>query len=237
MRLPFARVVPAGRITHRLPTALLTGLLLVVGASAPVALVAQSSARGLEIIQAAADRYQRVEALCADFTQHLVVPLLGDERTGRGRICQAQPNKFAMRFTEPDGDRVVIDGESVWVYYKSVDEKQVLRMPVAEQRGGHDFHREFLDDPDTKYVVTYEAEDTVDGRATYRLRLVPKARASYRAAVLWIDRGAPALRRIRIEEENGTVRTITLSNIDFESDPAGAWFTFTPPEGALIISG
>jgi len=45
------------------------------------------------------------------------------------------------------------------------------------------------------------------------------------------------LRRIRIEEENGTVRTITLSNIDFESDPAGAWFTFTPPEGALIISG
>jgi chaperone LolA len=193
--------------------------------------------QGLAIMRAAAERYQEVEALCADFTQHLVVPLLGDERTGEGQVCQARPNKFAMRFTQPDGDRVVIDGESVWVYYPSLDEKQVMRMPVAQQRGGHDFHREFLEDPETKYDVAYEGTDTVAGQATHRLRLVPKGQTSYTAATLWIDDGRPALRRIRIEEENGTVRTITLANIDFTSDPDGAWFTFTPPEGALIVSG
>lgn len=204
------------------------------GAVTAVPVAAQD---GLAIMRAAAERYQGVEALCADFTQHLVVPLLGDERTGEGRVCQARPNKFAMRFTQPDGDRVVIDGESVWVYYPSLDEKQVMRMPVAQQRGGHDFHREFLEDPETKYQVSYEGSDTVAGRATHRLRLVPRGRASYTAATLWIDEGQPALRRLRIEEENGTVRTITLSNIDFTSDPDGAWFTFTPPEGALIVSG
>lgn len=204
------------------------------GAVTAVPVAAQD---GLAIMRAAAERYQGVEALCADFTQHLVVPLLGDERTGEGRVCQARPNKFAMRFTQPDGDRVVIDGESVWVYYPSLDEKQVMRMPVAQQRGGHDFHREFLEDPETKYDVSYEGTDTVAGRATHRLRLVPRSRASYTAATLWIDEGRPALRRLRIEEENGTVRTITLSNIDFTSDPDGAWFTFTPPEGALIVSG
>lgn len=204
-------------------------------AAAPVG--AQTAEQGMQIIQAAADRYKGVEALCADFTQHLRVPLLGDERTGSGRICQAKPNKFAMRFTDPDGDRIVIDGTSVWVYYPSVDEKQVLRTPVDPERGGHDFHREFLDEPDRKYVVTYEAEETVDGRATHRLRLVPKTRASYRSAVIWIDRATPTLRQIRVEEENGTVRTITLRNIDFASDPTGSWFTFTPPAGALVISG
>lgn len=204
------------------------------GAVTAVPVAAQD---GLAIMRAAAERYQGVEALCADFTQHLVVPLLGDERTGEGRVCQARPNKFAMRFTQPDGDRVVIDGESVWVYYPSLDEKQVMRMPVAQQRGGHDFHREFLEDPETKYDVSYEGTDTVAGRATHRLKLVPRSRASYTAATLWIDEGRPALRRLRIEEENGTVRTITLSNIDFTSDPDGAWFTFTPPEGALIVSG
>src|SRR5690606_9219382 len=139
---------------------------LVVGALAfgTVALGPSPAAaqdRGLAIINGAAERYQQVEALCADFSQHLVVPLLGDERTGTGRICQARPNKFAMRFTEPDGDRVVIDGEWVWVYYPSLDEKQVMRMPVAQQRGGHDFHREFLEDPEVKYDVTYEGTDTV----------------------------------------------------------------------------
>ena len=198
---------------------------------------ASAQDQGLEVINQAAARYQQVDALCADFTQHLVVPLLGDERTGAGRVCQARPNKFAMRFTDPDGDRVVIDGQWVWVYYPSLDEKQVVRMPVAQQRGGHDFHREFLEDPETKYDVTYEGTETVSGQQTHRLHLVPRARTSYRAATLWIDQGRPALRQIRIEEENGTVRTITLSNIDFASDPDGAWFTFTPPEGALIVSG
>ncbi len=212
-------------------------VLFVALGSLLVAIPVSAQDQGLAVMRAAAERYQGVEALCADFTQHLVVPLLGDERTGAGQVCQARPNKFAMRFTEPDGDRVVIDGESVWVYYPSLDEKQVMRMPVAQQRGGHDFHREFLEDPEAKYDVAYEGTDTVEGRATHRLRLIPKGRASYTAATLWIDEGRPALRRIRIEEENGTVRTITLSNIDFTSDPDGAWFTFTPPEGALIVSG
>ncbi|MEX2467599.1 MAG: outer membrane lipoprotein carrier protein LolA [Gemmatimonadota bacterium] len=218
--------------------ALLGTVLAVLGLAFAVAPAsAQSTDEGLDIIRAAAERYRQVDALCADFKQYLVVPLLGDERTGTGRICQARPNRFAMRFSEPDGDRVVIDGESVWIYYPSLDEKQVVRMPVGQQRGGHDFHREFLEDPETKYDVTYEGVDTVEGRATYRLRLVPKHPTSYQVAVLWIDRGTPALRQIRVEEENGTVRTITLSNIDFASDPDGAWFRFTPPEGALIISG
>lgn len=222
----------AGRIARGFAAAAFAAL-SVLFATSPVS----AQDRGIAIIQAAANHYQDVDALCADFRQHLVVPLLGDERTGVGRICQARPNRFAMRFSEPDGDRVVIDGESVWIYYPSLDEKQVVRTPLAQQQGGHDFHREFLDDPETKYEVTYAGDDTVDDYATYRLELVPRQRTSYRSAELWIDHGTPVLRRIRFQEENGTVRTITLSNIDFASDPDGAWFTFTPPPGAHIISG
>jgi len=223
------------RATRTVGVALLLAALMAAPATAQSG--AQAVDRGIEIIQAAADRYRAVDALCADFTQHLVVPLLGDERTGEGRICQAQPNKFAMRFAQPEGDRIVVDGQHVWIYYPSMDAKQVVRTPVSERPGGHDFHREFLDRPETKYEVAYEGEDVVEGRPTHRLRLLPKQDASYRSAVIWIDQGTPALRRLRLEEENGTVRTITLSNIDFASDPEGAWFTFTPPEGALIISG
>ena len=77
-----------------------------LGALAVTTSPASAQDRGLEIMSQAAARYQQVTALCADFTQHLVVPLLGDERTGTGRVCQATPNKFAMRFTDPDGDRL-----------------------------------------------------------------------------------------------------------------------------------
>jgi len=51
----------------------------------------------MKILESAAIHYRGIDALCADFTQHLLVPLLGEDRTGVGRLCQAQPNRFAMR--------------------------------------------------------------------------------------------------------------------------------------------
>jgi len=193
--------------------------------------------RGLAVLDRAAARYSGVGALCADFVQRLEVPLLDSEHTGSGRLCQAPPNLFAMRFDDPAGDAIVVDGESAWIYYPSTDPRQVLRTSAERIAGGLDFHREFLEDPETKYDVTYEAADAVGGVPTHRLRLVPKGPAGYRAVVVWIDRGEPVLRRVRIEEENGSVKTITLSNVEFDATPGDDWFIFTPPEGALVISG
>ncbi len=197
----------------------------------------RAQGRGLAILDEAAAKYSGVETLCADFVQRLSIPLLGAERTGSGRVCQARPNLFAMRFDDPEGDAIVVDGESAWLYYPSNDPKQVLKTPAQRSAGGHDFHREFLENPEVKYDVTYEAADEVGGTPTHRLRLIPKGRARYRAAVVWIDRGDPVLRRVRIEEENGNVRTITLSNVAFDAAPEEGWFMFTPPEGALVIIG
>lgn len=197
----------------------------------------QDQQRGLEILELAAARYRLVGTLCADFEQHFSVPLLGTERTGSGRLCQARPNLFAMRFSDPEGDVIVADGESVWVYLPSNDPRNVLKTPAGESSGGRDFHREFLEDPASKYEVTYEGRDEVGGRPTHRLRLVPKTPREYRAAVLWLDDEVPVLRQIRLEEENGNVRTITLSNVAFEARPPEGFFSFTPPQGAVVISG
>lgn len=199
----------------------------------PISLGAQTD--GLDVLHAAGDRYASVETLCADFTQQLEVPLLRRERTGTGRLCQGRPNLFAMRFGDPEGDLIVVDGDFAWVYFPSNDPKTVLKTSAERSAGGQDFHREFLVDPETKYDVAYEAEEVVEGRATHRLRMTPKTRSTYRAAVVWIDAETPVLRRLRLEEENGNVRTITLSGVDFEADPGEGWFAFTPPEGALVI--
>ncbi|MDX1494127.1 MAG: outer membrane lipoprotein carrier protein LolA, partial [Longimicrobiales bacterium] len=188
----------------------------------PTPLYAQTN-RGLEIIDRAGDRYAAVETVCADFTQQLSVPLLGRERTGTGRLCTGRPNLFAMRFADPAGDVIVVDGDHAWVYFPSNDEKTVLRAPAEESAGGRDFHREFLVDTGSKYDVTYEEAETVAGHRAHRLRLRPTRPASYRAAVLWIDEGEPVLRRLRLEEENGNVRTITLENVTFGADVGTDW--------------
>lgn len=210
----------------------LAAVLLWVLVSSPAA----AQDRGMEILQAASRRYAPVTSLCADFVQHLRVPLLEQETTARGRLCQEQPNLFAMRFTDPEGDAFVVDGESVWYYTPSTDAKQAFRFPVARGTGGLDFHREFLEEPELKYDVTHEAVDQVAGTTTDRLRLVPRRPSGYRAAVLWIEQGTSVLRAIRLEEENGNERTINLRDVSFGASPPPGWFTFTPPPGALVIT-
>ena len=199
----------------------------------PTSAIAQD--RGVEILHDAAERYAAVQTLCADFTQHLLVPLLGSERTGTGRLCQATPNLFAMRFDDPDGDLIVVDGAFAWVYFPSNDAKTVLKTSADQSAGGRDFHREFLEDPESKYEVTYEGAEEVEGRSTDRLRMVPKRPMSYRFATVWIDQGAPVLRRLQMEEANGNIRTVTLDNVGFGADPGTDYFTFTPPQGALVM--
>ena len=52
---------------------------------------------------------------------------------------------------------------------------------------------------------------------------------------MWIDDGAPVLRRLRLEEENGNVRTIMLEDVAFGAVPEEGWFTFVPPDGVLVM--
>ena len=196
---------------------------------------ASAQDKGLEVLNQAAVRYRDVETLCADFTQHLYVPLLGGEHTGTGRLCQAKPNLFAMRFDNPEGDLIVVDGMFTWVYFPSNDEKTVLKTSADRSAGGRDFHREFLENPGAKYEITYESAEDVEKWSTHRLRMVPKRSMSYRFATIWIDRGAPVLRRIQMEEANGNVRTITMENVIFDADPGSDFFMFTPPSGALVM--
>ena len=217
------------RSDRLLPWVLLAAALLV----SPVDTSGQD--RGLALLDGASERYGAVETVCADFIQHLQVPLLGSERTGIGRLCQGRPNLFAMRFSDPQGDLVVVDGESAWVYFPSNDPRTVLKTSAERAAGGQDFHREFLVEPEERYDVRYEEEDVVAGHRTYRLRLTPLRRSSYRSAIVWIDQGTPVLRQVRLEEENGNVRTITLDSVGFDVDPGDDWFRFSPPEGALVV--
>ena len=190
----------------------------------------------LRVLEEAAARYQSTSSLCADFTQELSVPLLGEKRSGRGRLCQKQPDLFMMRFTEPAGDVVVADGEWLWVYFPSNDAKQVLRAALGTASGAFDFHREFLDRPREKYAVKGDGQATIDGETVHRLVLTPLRAAAYREALLWIEAGSAIVRRVEIHEENGNVRAVSLANVQLGMTPAVEAFRFTPPPGTQVIT-
>ncbi|MDH5589218.1 MAG: outer membrane lipoprotein carrier protein LolA [Gemmatimonadota bacterium] len=196
---------------------------------------AQSGAGGGEVLRRAETLYAGVRTLCADFVQELEVPLLRESHSGRGRLCQSRPDRFAMRFSEPAGDLVIADGTSVWRYLPSQDPRQAFRVPMEGGAGTVDLHRQFLQDPQTKYVIADEGTDTLGGRTVHRIRLTPRAPSSFVAAVVWIGSGDALLYRVRVEEENGTVRTITLQEIEANRSVPDGFFSFQPPAGVHVI--
>ncbi|MBI4538345.1 MAG: outer membrane lipoprotein carrier protein LolA [Gemmatimonadetes bacterium] len=188
-----------------------------------------------EILERAARRYSTLSAICAEFSQRMRIELLKQEQASRGRLCHQRPARFAMRFTQPPGDAIIADGEFVWIYYPSVDAGQVIRSRATDATGGVDFQREFLEDPTGKYVVQGGGEETVGGRRTHLLRLVPRAPSPYRGVSVWIDGEASLVRRLEIQEENGTIRRLDFRRIELNPRLAPDFFRFVPPPGARII--
>jgi outer membrane lipoprotein carrier protein len=224
------------RSTRRLAPRCLTAALLWV--SLPGAAAGQrSSDAALDLLEAAAERFAGVRAICADFVQEISVPLLDEEHTASGRLCQQRPNLFRMDFREPAGDQVVADGEHFWLYYPSMSPGQVVRLPVDPERGGLDFYREFLGDPAGTYHVGAGEADAVDGRATLRIPLRPREPRGYERATVWIDRETYLILRIEVEEENGTVRRVTLGGARLDPALPDDHFRFVPPAGVQIVSG
>lgn len=225
-------LIPSARLRRLVPMLGLPVLSLL-----PVTLQGQGSGDdAMAVLEQAAERYREVEAVCADFTQTLEVVLLRRVNSGSGVLCQKAPNLFSMRFSDPGGDAVVADGEFFWVYYRSINPEQVLKLPLDPERGGMDFYREFLQQPREKYDARIEGREEVTGRETVRIGLEPLMPRGYESAKVWIDPAAGTIRRIRVVEDNGTVRTVTLSGIRMDPEVDAGIFSFQVPEGVIIVS-
>ncbi len=135
------------------------------------------SAAAEKVLKQAADAYARVRSLQADFVQKLDNPLLGSTTTSRGTIYQRRPDRFLMRFSDPKGDLVVADGQSLWVYYPSVDPDQVMRS--RGRAGAMDLQAQFLGDPLARFTPTLEGTEPVGGRPATVLKLDPRVDTGY----------------------------------------------------------
>jgi outer membrane lipoprotein carrier protein len=174
--------------------------------------------------------------MCADFSRELTIVLLNQKRTSKGQLCLKAPGLFSMSFSDPRGDLIVVDGTSLWTYLPSSQtsrQKSVIQTPAATGTT-LDFRREFLDDPASKYTLSLNGKETVDGKPSDRVILRPKQRSQYQEAQLWIGADS-VVRRVQYKEENGTVIVMSLTNINLRANPSAETFRFTPPAGVQVM--
>ena len=120
------------------------------------------------------------------------------------------------------------------MYHPSTDDRQVMRSRLGAGGQQVDLQREFLSDASTRYNATRTGTESVGGRSTHALTLVPRGPSPYRRIRIWVDTQDFLVRRFEITEENESVRRLDLSNLRPNASVPASIFQFTPPANAQI---
>jgi outer membrane lipoprotein carrier protein len=143
-----------------------------------------------------------------------------------------------MRFTDPAGEAIVIDGQHVWVYTPSTVPGQVVRLAVPSGGPvyGYNLLAWLLDRPAERYRASYLRNEPIDGRSTDVIQLIPAVPdLPFSKAVIWLDQDTALPRRLEIHEESGATRTLSLKRIRVNEAVPARTFTFKVPQGVRVV--
>lgn len=190
-----------------------------------------------EIIGRAARVYRSLASLQADFEQVIDNPMI-DSAESKGTLVQSGDAKLSMRFTDPPGEAIVVDGKHVWIYTPSTVPDQVLRIkvPSGGPAYGYNLLAWLLDRPAERYQPSYIRTERLGGRTTDIIKLVPAVpNLPFTQAVIWLDREDALPRRLEIQEQSGATRTLRLARLRTNARVPERTFTFTVPAGARVV--
>ena len=222
-------------------------LALVVAAMTPLAAQARPVARttatagndadARALLDRTAAQVQRSGGFRAPFTQRITNPVLGATMTSSGTYAQKGPGVFSIDFTQPAGDRIVSDGQVLWVYVPSATPGQVLKLPVGSAApGGVDLLGQFFTQPSQRFTIADQGTATLDGgEATRRIQMLPKAPMGFLRAIVWVDPRSASLRQLEVTEASGAVRTLRFGAIERNVKFGATAFGFTPPRGVKVV--
>ena len=156
----------------------------------------------------------------------------------KGTLQQRKPNKLAIAFTDPAGDRIVADGKFVWVFLQSATPGQVIKLANTDVGAAStDLIGQFLSTPRSKYDATDAGADKVGGRATRAVVLTakPGQQLPFVRAKVWVDSADALIRQFESTDGMGITRKVKITamspNASVESDA----FTFKVPSGVRVV--
>ncbi len=210
---------------------------MAIAVPAWVPLSAQNLADAEAAYARVAKSWSTTRTLQANFDQTITNPILGRTVASRGVFVQERPNRLAITFTEPAGDRIVGDGKSLWVYLPSSTPGQVLKLPAdADGAIVADLLGQLLDTPRRAFTITGGESMPIEGRSTRRVQLVPKSPGlvPFSKAVLWLDDKDARPVRVQVLDGQGVDRTITLTSWSPGAVLPKDAFTFVTPKGVRV---
>ncbi|NOT09031.1 MAG: outer membrane lipoprotein carrier protein LolA [Gemmatimonadales bacterium] len=190
-----------------------------------------------DIVRRASATYRGLTSLQADFVQLIEDRGLGDTLRTTGRLYQAGQNGFAMRFTDPPEDAIVLDGRQAWFYTPSTTPGQVVRMAMeSDPVYGVNLLARVLDRPADRYDTRWVKTEVVNGRPVTVVSITPRGtNVNFSKATLWLDNEDALPRRIDLEEAPGKRRVLILSRLRPNAVIPKEMLEFRVPKGVRIV--
>jgi outer membrane lipoprotein carrier protein len=208
-------------------------------ALATIAVPARATAQSVDsTLDRAVAAYATLKTARIEFTQTIDNALTGTAVTSHGELQQRRPSRYSVKFDDPAGDRIVSDGQYVWVYLPSTNPGQVIRAKIGADVGAPDFAAQFLESPRKSYTVSGGSATTIDGAATHSVVLRPKSKDSpFQKVTLWVNDGDALLRRVETVDGSGVVRRITVTRFERNAPVDASAFVFHVPAGVKVFDG
>lgn len=191
-----------------------------------------------QTIVRAQSAWAKITTLRASFDQSLINPITGSAMESKGTLQQRKPNKLAVTFTQPAGDRIVADGKFVWVFLQSATPGQVIKLANTDVGAAStDLIGQFLSTPRSKYDATDAGSDKVNGRSARALILTARQgeRLPFVRAKVWVDSADALIRQFESTDANGITRKVKITQMSPNASVQSDAFVFKVPTGVRVI--
>lgn len=214
-------------------------MIKILAAVTAVAIAPAAIAQSPEaIMDRAVKAYADLRSVRAEFRQSITNPITGSDMVSRGVLLRKDPALLSINFTDPNGDRIVSDGTSLWIYLPSSAPGQVIKTSAKANNalamvdpGGV-----FLSSPASRYTMSSGGTATIAGRKMNVVNLVPKtSNGFFTKAKVWVDAATNLIRQFEVTDSNGLKRLVTITSIQPNVNLTAPQFRFTPPKNVRIL--
>ncbi|HZJ01521.1 MAG TPA: outer membrane lipoprotein chaperone LolA [Gemmatimonadaceae bacterium] len=214
-------------------------MIKILAAAAALAIAPVANAQSPEaVMDHAVKAYADLKSVRAEFRQSITNPITGTNLVSRGVLLRKDPGFLSINFTQPRGDRIVSDGESLWIYLPSSAPGQAIKTSAKANSalamvdpGGV-----FLSSPAARYTMSSGGTATIGGRKMNVVSLVPKkSNGIFSQARVWVDASTSFIRQFEVVDANGLKRVVTITSIQPNASISTADFRFSPPKNVRVL--
>jgi outer membrane lipoprotein-sorting protein len=204
-----------------------------------VAVFVLAPSRGRAADPAPAEILRRVDAAAQAESSHMLIAQTIETTSGDKRTftieswSTSRGEKSVMRFIAPPPSKGIgmlahEHGENIWAYFPDSDDLRKIASSARKQSmQGSDFSYEDMSGSEfgRRYRATRADEEELDGKACWKLELVPTKSSPYQRVVIWVDRKEYIpYRAFHYDEDDKHIKTLFFAGW---KKVKGIWTPFT----------